>query len=293
MADLSLIRMRALVAETDVGKVRPGEPVSVVVDAFQNRTFQGTVEKIEPQAVVQQSVTMFPVLVSISNEDGSLLPGMNGETTMLVDRRTNVLSVPADALRSMREFAALAPTLGMNADSLRAQAMRPRKTAPACRDSGAAGPTARVAAGVPRLATARGAAGAVAVEAEGMVVVAAWLRRRRCGVRLGARGALASAHGAGRRRWWRRAAVRWRGGRFGGRGGQGLGGVGGGMGGMRGGGASRMQWRSVKTDSGLKPRIVRTGLSNYDYVEVLDGLQEGESVCCSACSTCSASATRW
>ena len=50
------------------------------------------------------------------------------------------------------------------------------------------------------------------------------------------------------------------------------------MGGMRGGGASRMQVAVVKTDAGLKPRLVRTGLSNYDYVEVLDGLQEGESV---------------
>jgi HlyD family secretion protein len=34
----------------------------------------------------------------------------------------------------------------------------------------------------------------------------------------------------------------------------------------------------VKTARGLEPRIVRTGLNNYDYVEILNGLQEGDQV---------------
>ena len=63
MADLHNIRMRALVAETDVGQVRPGQRATVTVDAFPNRTFEGTVEKVEPQAVVEQSVTNFPKLL--------------------------------------------------------------------------------------------------------------------------------------------------------------------------------------------------------------------------------------
>ena len=54
--------------------------------------------------MVQQSVTMFPVLISISNEQGLLLPGMNGEVTMLVDERDDVLAVPLDAVRSVREL---------------------------------------------------------------------------------------------------------------------------------------------------------------------------------------------
>jgi HlyD family secretion protein len=84
MADLSRIRMRALVSESDIGNVRPGMPTTVTVDAFPNRSFQGTVEKIEPQAVIQQSVTMFPVLISLDNENGVLLPGMNGEVSVQV-----------------------------------------------------------------------------------------------------------------------------------------------------------------------------------------------------------------
>ncbi|MGE5179126.1 MAG: efflux RND transporter periplasmic adaptor subunit, partial [Bacteroidota bacterium] len=121
MADLSRIRIRALVAETDVGNVRPGQAATVTVDAFPNRTFQGTVEKIEPQSVEQQSVTMFPVLISISNEDGLLLPGMNGEVSMLIDQREGVPAVPVDAVRSAREMPAVAELLGLKPDKVKAE----------------------------------------------------------------------------------------------------------------------------------------------------------------------------
>src|SRR5262249_15319339 len=94
MADLDSIRMRALVAETDLGQVRPGQRATVTVDAFPDRTFEGTVEKIEPQAVIQQSVTNFPVLVSLVNEGDLLLPGMNGEASLVVDRRNDRAAAP-------------------------------------------------------------------------------------------------------------------------------------------------------------------------------------------------------
>jgi HlyD family secretion protein len=121
MADLSKVRVRALVNETDIGSVRAGLPATVIVDAYPERPFRGTVEKIEPQAVVQQSVTMFPVLVSIANEEGLLKPGMNGEVSVLINRRDQVLSVPNDAVRSVREAATAAAALGLDPEAVMAQ----------------------------------------------------------------------------------------------------------------------------------------------------------------------------
>ena len=121
MADLSKVRVRALVNETDIGSVRAGLPATVVVDAYPDRPFRGTVEKIEPQAVVQQSVTMFPVLVSIANVEGLLKPGMNGEVSVLIDRRDQVLAVPNDAVRSVREAATAAAALGLDPEQVMAQ----------------------------------------------------------------------------------------------------------------------------------------------------------------------------
>lgn len=121
MADLTKVRARALVNETDIGRVTAGQEATVIVDAFPDRPFRGTVEKIEPQAVVQQNVTMFPVLVSLENREGLLLPGMNGEVSIISDRRENVIAVPNEAIRSVREAAQAATILGIDPDTVQAQ----------------------------------------------------------------------------------------------------------------------------------------------------------------------------
>lgn len=121
MADLNRVRMRAQFNETDIGQIRGGQPATVIVDAYPDRRFNGLVEKIEPQAVVQQGVTMFPVLVTLGNLDGALRPGMNGEVSVTIDERRNVLAIPNDAVKNMREAIATAPLLGLDPDSVQAQ----------------------------------------------------------------------------------------------------------------------------------------------------------------------------
>ena len=118
MADLGVVRIRALFNETDIGSVHPGQPANVTVDAYQDRRFGGVVEKIEPQAVVQQNVTMFPVLVNLQNQEGLLKPGMNGQVSVLIDEKDNVLAVPNDAVKNPREAVATGALLGLSADSV-------------------------------------------------------------------------------------------------------------------------------------------------------------------------------
>ena len=70
MADLSLVQVRTLVDETDIGKIRPGLHATGLVASYPNQPFEGDVLKIEPMAETQQNVTMFPVLIRIPNTDG-------------------------------------------------------------------------------------------------------------------------------------------------------------------------------------------------------------------------------
>jgi HlyD family secretion protein len=114
MANLSEIMDSTLVAESDIGNVKAGLNATVKVDAYPNRTFRGTVEKISPVATVQQSVTMFPVFIRIDNRDGALMPGMNSDVSILVEQRDNVLAVPNDAVRSPRDARAAAKALGLD-----------------------------------------------------------------------------------------------------------------------------------------------------------------------------------
>src|SRR6185295_9638936 len=243
MADLRRVRIRALVSESDIGSVHPSQEASVQVDAYPQRTFRGVVEKIEPQAVIVQSVTMFPVLVSISNEDGVLLPGMNGEVTVVADERNGALAVPLDALRTMKELPVVAKALGLNGDSLQA-AVRAQRMA---RAGGAGADSMRGPRG-DRFARGGGGAGGGP----------------------GASGGPGAA-GGGRGNW---------------RGQRGAGGASAASAGRAVGDSTRTSARGrgqamiafAKTPKGVELRIVRVGLSDFDYAEVLGGLQEGDQV---------------
>lgn len=118
MADLSVMQVRALIDETDIGRVQPGMPADVNVEAYPDRRFRGTVVKIEPQAVVEQNVTMFPVLVRLDNPDGLLKPGMNADIGVEIARRDDVLTIPNAAIVAMRDAAAAGVVLGLNEEQV-------------------------------------------------------------------------------------------------------------------------------------------------------------------------------
>jgi len=124
MADLSEVQIRALIDETDIGKIRPGMPAKVSVAAYPNQPFPGEVVKVEPQAVVEQNVTMFAVLVSIDNRGGLLLPGMNAEVEVSIARAEDVVTIPVMALRTNRDIASTAVILGIEEADLRAMLKR-------------------------------------------------------------------------------------------------------------------------------------------------------------------------
>ena len=128
MADLNLVQVRTLVDETDIGKIQPGLPATVLVAAFPNRPFEGSVLKIEPQAVTQQNVTMFPVLIRIENRGLLLKPGMNAEVEIHIGRHDGVLAVPNAALRTRADVGSAAQVLGLTMERVQdqlAQAERP------------------------------------------------------------------------------------------------------------------------------------------------------------------------
>jgi HlyD family secretion protein len=245
MADLSNVRMRAFVNETDIGNVQPGQTATVTVDAFPNRRFVGIVERVEPQAIVQSSVTMFPVLVNLNNSDGALKPGMNGQVVMDIARHDNVLAVPSDAIRNARDAATVAPVLGLSADSLRSTLASGRRGG----QRGGAGAASATAASTARGDTSGGRR---------------FAGRRRADV--AASGTASSSPQGGFNRQAGAAGAAAAGGAFTGAGGAAGGGAGGGM------------IVFVTKDDKYTPRLVRVGISDFDYTEILSGVQQGEQV---------------
>lgn len=120
MADLGRVRVRTLVDETDIGKIRPGLAATVTVAAYSDHPFHGSVLKIEPQSQIEQNITMFPTLVGLDNPGGLLKPGMNCEVEIHVDRREAVLTIPNAALRTPRDLDSAAELLGLSPEKVRA-----------------------------------------------------------------------------------------------------------------------------------------------------------------------------
>ncbi len=121
MANLDSVQIRALVDETDIGKLSADMAVTITVDAYPNRPFTGRVLKIEPQSIVQQQVTMFPVMVRLPNPDHLLRPGMNAEIAITVGERRAVLALQNSALRTQRDVASAAGVLGLTMEDVQKQ----------------------------------------------------------------------------------------------------------------------------------------------------------------------------
>ena len=119
MADLTRVRARVRVDETDIGKLVAGVPARIHVAAYPGREFGGSIEKVEPQAIVDQNVTMFAVLITVANEDGLLRPGMNVDAVFDAAQRSGVLTLPVMALRAARDVDATAEILGLDPGELR------------------------------------------------------------------------------------------------------------------------------------------------------------------------------
>ena len=118
MANLESMQVRTLVDETDMGDIRPGMRASVTVEAYPERRFVGVVEKIEPQAIVQQNVTMFPVIVQLDNDAGLLRPGMNAEVAVQLAQATGVLLIPNNAVVTPQDAQPAAMVLGLDPEAI-------------------------------------------------------------------------------------------------------------------------------------------------------------------------------
>ena len=113
LADLSKVRVRALVDEIDVGKVSIGQVVSIKVAAYRDKEFFGKVAKIEPLAKVEQNVTTFPVLIDIDNDENLLLLGMNTDVVIEILNKDVSMTAPSMSLRTRKDIYSAATILNI------------------------------------------------------------------------------------------------------------------------------------------------------------------------------------
>ncbi len=97
--DLKRMQVEASVDEADIGQIHEGQNVTFTVDAYPQEEFRGKVTLVRLSPVIVQNVVTYTVIIEVPNEDMKLRPGMTATVSILVDKREDVLRVPALALR--------------------------------------------------------------------------------------------------------------------------------------------------------------------------------------------------
>ena len=97
--DLSKMKIELAVDEADIGQDKVGQAVSFTVDAFADRQFRGQVQQVRLSATTTSNVVTYPVVVSVDNSDGTLLPGLTVNAEIEVSKRDDILKVSNAALR--------------------------------------------------------------------------------------------------------------------------------------------------------------------------------------------------
>jgi HlyD family secretion protein len=97
--DLKKMEVHTNVAESDIGRLKPGMRVSFTVDAYPGEPFRGEIRDIRNAPQVVQNVVTYDAVIDVSNPDLKLKPGMTATVSVVTDRRRDVLTVPNAALR--------------------------------------------------------------------------------------------------------------------------------------------------------------------------------------------------
>jgi HlyD family secretion protein len=97
-ADLTKMEIRALVDESDIGKIHEGQKVTFTVESYTDRTFSGQVRQIWLQPTTVQNVVNYTVIIDAQNAENLLLPGMTATVDFVSENAAAGLLVPNIAL---------------------------------------------------------------------------------------------------------------------------------------------------------------------------------------------------
>lgn len=102
--DLTKMQIEVNVSEADIGKVKEGQEVEYTLDGYPDSTFYGKVTQVRLDSTVTSNVVTYTVIVSVSNEDLKLKPGMTANVSIIISRNKNVMCAPSIALKYTPEI---------------------------------------------------------------------------------------------------------------------------------------------------------------------------------------------
>ncbi|MCA9120348.1 MAG: efflux RND transporter periplasmic adaptor subunit [Planctomycetaceae bacterium] len=105
LPDLSQMQVKTQIHEAVLDQIRAGLPVTVKIDAFPNRTYDGIVHSVAvvPTSSYYTSVKTYDCVIRIVERVENLKPGMTAVVDIHVERVQDVLSIPVQAVAQVKK----------------------------------------------------------------------------------------------------------------------------------------------------------------------------------------------
>jgi HlyD family secretion protein len=111
--DLTKMQVDTNVDESDIGNITAGQQATFTVDAYPGTTFRGQVSNVRKAPINAQNVVTYDVVITVSNPDLKLFPGMTANARILTAKLDDSLKVPNAVLR-LHPSAAVLKQLGLS-----------------------------------------------------------------------------------------------------------------------------------------------------------------------------------
>ena len=104
IVDLSRMELEAAIPSSDVGSLRIGQTLNLEIEGIE-KVMQGRVARISPST--QAGTRSVPIYIALENKDARARAGLFAQGTLALDKRSNVLTIPINAVRDLagRTFA--------------------------------------------------------------------------------------------------------------------------------------------------------------------------------------------
>ena len=89
------LQLVAMVDETDIANVKPGNPTVFTVDSYPSRDFPGIVENVAPKATIVSGVVNYEVTVHIRKDAKLLKPDMTANVSIQTAQHVALVLPPA------------------------------------------------------------------------------------------------------------------------------------------------------------------------------------------------------
>ena len=98
IVDPSKMVVKTFINEVDMERLRLDQRAEIKVDAYQTKTYEGTVYEISPSGAEQDNIISFEVMVEVNGSPEELRPGMSADVDIITYEEKEVLLIPIDAL---------------------------------------------------------------------------------------------------------------------------------------------------------------------------------------------------